>query len=105
IQITGQGGQGTGSLNTGVSVFGGGQVTSTGSAAITLDGTGGSGTDSNRGVNVEGAGSLVTSATGDIQITGQGGQGTGTFNFGVTVVFGGQVTSTGSAAITLDGTG
>src|SRR5262249_24997803 len=111
IQIIGQGSTtATGGFNTGFVLQKGGQVTSTGTGAgaanITRNGTGGSGQGSNDGVEVVLAGSLVTSVTGNIQITGQGGTtATGSGNIGVLLHRGGQVTSTGAAAITLNGTG
>src|SRR5262249_58575044 len=74
IQITGQGGTtATGTSNEGVLVQNSGQVTSTGTATITLNGTGGSGTDSNYGVDVFGANTPVTSADSNVQIHVQGG--------------------------------
>src|SRR5262249_60055576 len=106
-QITGQGGTAaTGALNIGVLVVSGGQVTSREAAAISLNGTGGSGTDKNLGVDVEGASSLVTSVTGAIQITGQGSTtARAAVRRGGRVVSGGQVASTGAETITLTGAG
>jgi hypothetical protein len=111
IQITGQGSTTTTTLaNIGVRLFNGGQVTSTGTGAsaatITIMGTGGKGTNQNFGASVEGAGTLVTSVDGNIQITGQGSTtATGAFSEGFVLQSGGQVTSTGTAAITINGTG
>ena len=81
---------------------GGAAVTSTGSATVTLNGTGGAGTDDNYGVYLNGAG--ITSATGAIFITGQG-AGSSSFNYGILMNNSAAVTSTGSANITLDGRG
>jgi hypothetical protein len=46
-----------------VLVFLGGQVSSTGTGAITITGRGGQGTFANSGIQVGGAGSLVNSVT------------------------------------------
>jgi fibronectin-binding autotransporter adhesin len=109
ILITGQGGNGSDDSNIGVAVLSDAQVTSTGTAAITIVGTGSGGTSGNYGVFVGIAGAMVTSVDGDILIAGQGGNGSGVLNIGVSIVSGGQVTSTGTgaqaAAITIMGTG
>ncbi len=115
IRVTGQGGNGTASWNVGVYWHDGGVVESTGTskvdaATITIDGTGGNGTDFNYGTRVNDPGAKVSSVAGDISITGQGGNGTGVANAGVIVIDGGVVESTGTsvadaAAITIDGTG
>jgi hypothetical protein len=104
IAITGQGGSSTTGTDEGVSLFG--QVTSTAAASITIDGTGGtiSGAPTSTdeiGVNVASSGSIA-SAGGNISITGQGG-GAGGNDTGV--VESGEITATGTAAITIVGTG
>ena len=105
INITGHGGNSTGIGNVGVQVEVGGVVSSTGAAKVTIDGTGGQGTQFNIGVEVLGASASVTSVTGDISITGHGGMGTGSSNFGVQAEGGGAVSSTGAAKININGTG
>ena len=114
ITATG-GGNSTADSNMGFAQTGG-VIESTGTtkadaATITINGTGGDGTDQNHGVLVRGSGATVRSAAGNISVTGQGGgNGTDAFNVGVYVDSGGLITSTGSAktdaaTITIDGTG
>src|SRR5262249_20323687 len=57
----------TGTLNDGVVVANGGQVTSTGAAAITLTGTGGAGTGGNAGVLLS-SGTVSASGSGTVAI-------------------------------------
>ena len=107
ISITGQGGAGTGANNFGVHIESGAVVTSTGAAKITIDGTGGTSALANsRGIGVRVADdtSQVASSGGDIAITGQGANG-GSGNYGVSLAFGGLISATGGATITIDGTG
>ena len=113
INITGVGGTGSSSQNTGVQVTTGGVVESTGTdanaATITITGTGGDGTENNFGVFVQIADSKVTSVAGDINITGTGGNGSAETNHGVYLLSGGGVESTGTGAdaatISMTGTG
>jgi hypothetical protein len=105
IHVAGTAGNGTGDFNIGTWVYGGAQVLATGTASITLTGTGGQGTDNDYGVEVTGSGTLVRSANGAITLTGTGGTGGSGNNLGIAIYNGGQVSSTGSAPITLTGTG
>lgn len=90
ILITGQGGSGSGQSHFGVHLDAIDRIQSTGTgvnaATITIDGTGGSGTDFNIGVHLFGNLMEVTSVAGAISITGQGGTATGNNNFGVDLV-------------------
>lgn len=104
ITIIGHGtNNGTGAGNRGIGLYSGAFVQSTGRGKITLDGTGGTGSDSSRGVEIVYDNTRVQSANGDIQITGHGGANTS--SYGVWVLDGGAVKSTGAAKITLNGTG
>ena len=116
VQITGTGAStATGTVNLGVLLFNGGQVTSTGTGAtagdITITGTSGSGSGDSHGVVLQNANSRVTAVDGDIQITGTATGTAGAFNTGVLLLSGGQVTSTGTGTgasagnITITGTG
>ncbi|HRQ88158.1 MAG TPA: hypothetical protein PLA50_05135, partial [Bacteroidia bacterium] len=82
---------------------GGSAILSTGAGTLTLEGTGGNGTSSNQGVLLNN--SQVSSVTGAISIKGKGGNGSGDANHGIYAHTGAQITSTGSATITLEGTG
>jgi hypothetical protein len=110
ITITGQGANG-GAGNFGVSVAFGGLVNATGGAKININGTAGTGTGSLSGVIVSNfdsgtnAPSRVTSNSGDISITGIAGNGTGNGNIGINTDTTAKITATGSAGITLNGTG
>ncbi|BAQ60477.1 alkaline phosphatase [Geminocystis sp. NIES-3708] len=114
ITIEGTGG-GSGSNNRGVSIEGGGVISSTGKATITVIGQGSGNplsTGGNRGVRVDNTGK-ITSKNGAIFISGTAGA-TGdsvgtTFNYGVQVIFSGEISSTGTGAdaatITIEGNG
>src|SRR5581483_4583787 len=106
ILLKGQGGPGTGTTsdvqsNVGLSISGA-QVTSTGTATITLDATGGGGQSFNDGL-VMATNAKISSAQGNITVRGQGGAGIN--SRGVYLSFGAVVESTGTAQITLNGTG
>jgi hypothetical protein len=104
IQITGTGGS-VGESNIGVSLQEGGSIESTGTAKISLYGTGGQGTaGTNHGVRIYGADAFIRSAIGDITVVGVGGTGT-VFNSGVDLQLGGAIISTGTARINVTGTG
>lgn len=104
ITITGHGASsGTGSANRGIGMYTGAMIQSTGIAKITLDGTGGAGSDSSRGVELVSADTRITSMSGDIQITGHGGANASAY--GIWIVDGAAVESTVSAKIALNGTG
>jgi filamentous hemagglutinin family protein len=104
ISITGTG---TGSIafDRGILIQNGANITSTGTATITISGTGGAGSSgSNQGVVLEFPGTTVSSSTGAISITGTG-AGSGAGNNGVLLNAGGQVRSIGAAPITITGAG
>ncbi|MDB5341469.1 MAG: hypothetical protein JWN70_7088 [Planctomycetaceae bacterium] len=104
ITITGHGSTtGTGSGNRGIGIWEGAVIQSTGTAKISLNGTGGTGSDSADGVGMNGNGTKITSVSGDIRITGQGG--TSTNAYGLELVTSAIIESTGSARITIKGTG
>jgi hypothetical protein len=104
IAITGQGGAGSATLNVGVQIQVAG-VRSTGPAKITINGTGGTGTNANTGFRLLNLGAEITSAGGDISITGNGGTSvTGNGNHGATFGFGAIVSATNGARITIVGT-
>ncbi|MGI0481987.1 choice-of-anchor Q domain-containing protein [Geminocystis sp. CENA526] len=114
ITINGTG-RGTGNDNRGVSIESGGVISSTGKATITVIGQGSVNplsTGGNRGVRVDN-GAQITSEKGAIFISGKAGA-TGEseeakFNYGVQVVFSGEISSTGigsdAATITIEGNG
>ena len=95
IAITGVGGDGSDAFNVGIMLYPGGQVISTGSAKVSLDGTGGAGTLANYGVDLESS-AKVSSVDGDISVLGQGGAGVGNYNVGVDLYASSQITATGS---------
>ncbi|HEU5047882.1 MAG TPA: YDG domain-containing protein [Rickettsiales bacterium] len=103
ISISGTGAAGTGTYNNGVLLDAGTLIKSTGTATISLNGTGGDGTSQNYGVRLDDG--HITSATGNITLTGQGGNGSGDQNKGVDIENGSTISSTGTATITLSGTG
>ena len=84
----------------------GGQISSGGSATVTVDGTGGSGTGaSNYGVDVVLTGT-ITSGGGTVHVTGRGGgSASSSSNVGVVVTGGGRITSGGASGVTIEGTG
>src|SRR5262249_43935904 len=108
ILLQGKGGD-TGNNNYGVVLEGGTVVSSTGTGAgaatITLVGSSGGGTSASLGVLISDANTKITSVDGAIQITGTGGAGTSIQNDGIVIQVAAQVSSTGTATITLDGTG
>jgi hypothetical protein len=104
ITIIGHGAaDGTGQGGRGIGMYSGAFIQSTGLAKITLDGTGGGGSDSARGVELAFDGVRISSVTGDIEITGHGGP--NAWARGIWLVGGPVIESTGSARITLNGTG
>ena len=108
INITGVA-NGSGASNWGVNIVGSGtQVASTGASgagSISIDGTGGNGTTNNYGVRIGNTQGSVTSVSGNIVITGHAGNGSGISNIGVIVEPGGIVSSSGSATVSINGTG
>jgi hypothetical protein len=113
ISINGTGGIVTGEANSGVLIFSGGRVESTGTtsdaATIEIRGSGGSGHRENRGVAISGPDTGVSSAAGDLTVIGVGGDGTGSGNQGVLVYNGAFITSLGTGSdaglVTVEGTG
>ncbi|MBI5659010.1 MAG: filamentous hemagglutinin N-terminal domain-containing protein [Nitrosomonadales bacterium] len=107
ITITGVSHATSGTDNSGIYLTGSSSgnaaaITATGNGTITLNGTGGAGTNYNSGVTL-GTYSTVSSVNGAISFTGQG-AGSGADNFGLYLHNGATVTATGTGAITLDGT-
>src|SRR5439155_1440715 len=88
--------------NIGVMIDDGATVTSTGSAALTIIGSGDPGTDYNYGVGIQGAGTAVTTVDGHVLILGTGGAGVGQQNVGVFILDGAHVASTGSAFVAVE---
>ena len=113
ITITGTGGNGSSTSNHGVYVNVGAQIISSGTGAnaanITLNGYGGVGTTTNYGTIINGSGTTITSIDGDITITGAGADTPGQNNYGLYILGGAKISSTGSTAdaakIMLNGTG
>ncbi len=103
INISGVGGDGTTS-NYGIYETSGALIQSSGIGKITMNGTGGNGSGTGGiGINIDAANTLITSLTGDILMNGTG-RGTAANEYGIQVFNGAQITSTGSAKITLNGT-
>lgn len=111
ININAQGGDGTTQRNYGFYMTGGSRINSTGTtmdaATIDIDGVAGSGTYENYGVYLNGGSTQVTSIAGAIDILGQGGTGTSHRNYGVYILNGADILSTGTGAnaATIDLTG
>jgi filamentous hemagglutinin family protein len=107
VTVTGTGGgNGTDTLNHGLHLYNG-QITSTGTAKLNITGTGGNGTNSNYGINIGGGGgstTYITSIDGDVTLNGTG-NGSGTDNYGLWLVNGGYIKSTGLAKLNISGTG
>jgi hypothetical protein len=108
ISLTGKGGNGSFAIMFGVYLLNGTSVssTATGTSAgtITIDGTGGNGTTNNHGVYIRLNTTDVTSVDGAIQITGIG-NGSGSGGIGVFLDAIETIASTGTATITINGTG
>ena len=90
-----------GSNNSGIWLGNGTRVETTGNGIITLEGTGGKGTDSNTGIFA--STQTTVSANGDITLTGTGGEGTGEFNRGVELQDG--IVESTAGAVSITGTG
>ena len=87
ISIIGRGGNGSSGQNHGIyaiDIEGIGSL-GTGSATISLNGTGGTGTSDNYGVYLRGINTNLLNERGNITITGLGGDGTGDANHGVNI--------------------
>jgi len=111
IQITGQGGlvSGVTQGSNGVHISSGGVVSSSGTAAITVNATGGTGQQQVHGMRLAGTDSTITSVNGAIQITAIGGTATGAGSRGLLMDAGTVISSTGTggsaATIGITGTG
>jgi hypothetical protein len=104
ITLIGKGGKAGGSDTArGVGIFSGTQITSTGTAKISITGTGGLATDAARGVEIADTGTEVTNAAGDIEINGAGG--TGVYAFGTWIRSGAVVETHAAGKLTIHGTG
>ena len=108
------GGSGARVGNVGVQVISAGVITGGANASVTVEGYGGNPNStggSNYGVHVTGIGSKITSNNGTVNITGYGGQTNSTVssssgsNVGVMIESAGEASSTGTAPITVNGTG
>ncbi|MDB5386267.1 MAG: hypothetical protein JWM11_1913 [Planctomycetaceae bacterium] len=102
IELTGHGGA-DGGHNIGISEFGGASIQSTGTGQILLTGTGGMGLSDARGIEINNA--AISSVAGDILLNGHGGLTSAQANIGVWLVSGATISATGSARISIDGTG
>ncbi len=102
IQLTGKGGLGASTSQSGVRIQGNSVVSAAGSGAITITGTGGAGTNFVEGVGIQAA--SISVVGGDLQIIGTGGAGSGSYDSGVRFGPSTQVTSTGSGNISIVGT-
>ncbi len=121
LQVTGTGGATNtttsgSSSNYGVDVESAAKIAATGNGTVTVSGIGGglgTGVNSNNhGVITtllaSGASPMITSEGGLVLVEGTGGGtgGTGTTNYGVAIIYGGQISNTGNAGnVTVRGTG
>jgi hypothetical protein len=103
IQVSGTGGAGSDTINIGVDIIAGSSVQASGSASLTINGTGGTGTQGQFGIAIDGIGTKVTVTSGKLTINGTGGAGTRD-NFGVILDHSALVSSSGGA-INIVGTG
>ncbi|MBE9124706.1 MULTISPECIES: CHAT domain-containing protein [unclassified Coleofasciculus] len=94
---------GTGIKSQGISLFDNSAVEATGKGSITIDGTGGIGTDENEGIRIDNA--SVSSFDGNVNLKGTGGAGSGIGNDGIQLFNGGIVKTTGMGTISLEGNG
>ena len=107
ITLQGRGGNGAAGSQYGVRMVGGGTVGVGTSGTVTVEGRGGaSAGNSNFGVLVDGASSAIISATGSLGITGTGGgAGTSDQNYGVALIQGGSLSTSGIHSLTVTATG
>ncbi|HZK09352.1 MAG TPA: BspA family leucine-rich repeat surface protein [Bacteroidales bacterium] len=104
IVLIGTGGQGSGNDNLGVDIVSSAQVRDIGTGGVTIVGDGGTGVQANLGVQINGPAS-VTSNGGDISISGIADPATtGIYNIGTIIRYTATVSTTGSGAISIDGT-
>ncbi|MFO1242185.1 MAG: hypothetical protein U1E36_03155 [Rickettsiales bacterium] len=102
----------TGTENTGIVIFDGAKITSTGTGAlaanITINGTAGQGTHDNYGIQLSSNDAAINTVDGDVLLTGVG-KGTTGDNYGIFMDQAADLISTGAGAsagtITLNGTG
>ena len=96
-------------IQSGVYVYGGGDIVGGTTGTNVVVGTGGASTTGgdNRGVYVDGNGSTINSSGGNVTVTGQGGggSGSGSHNYGVLVSSFGTITSGGAGTVNVTGTG
>ena len=107
ISLVGRGGDDAATpFHIGVTVRSGGQVIASSTGSISMDGLGGTGSNSNYGVEVSSA-STVSASSGKIQVNGSGGAGAAGFNSGITILSGSKVeslaTGAGAQPVTLVG--
>lgn len=110
LSVTGNAsGSADGLRNIGLLVNGGASIESTGGTlgTIQLAGTGGGSTaaEGSTGVEISGAGTRLVSAAGNVTIAGTGGNGPLGLAHGVTVSDAAQITTVGSAGLSIQGTG
>jgi hypothetical protein len=105
LTVNGKGGNSSNN-NYGVWVRNGGKVEG-GTAATSVQGTGGSSMgNNNSGVLVDGTNSKITSSGGNVSVTGTGGgSGSSGGNHGIYVISTGQITAGGSGTVTVLGNG
>ena len=102
ITVVGNGGVSSTNFNYGVEIASGAEIRSTGAtaAAITINGTGGTGDDVNHGVNLQGG--LIVSSAGAVTINGTGGTADND-NYGVNLS--GANITLDSGSLSVNGTG
>ena len=106
VVVRGRGGDDGGGVQLGVLVVGAGQIIGGTSGALTVMGTGGASTNwINRGVTIYGPGARVNSLGGPVQVTGQAGSVGSDYGIGVSLLYGGVISSGGTGTVTVDGTG
>lgn len=96
-------GQGSEGFNVGVVTTGSSTIESTGTAKITINGTGGNGTADNYGIWMPSG--AVKAVNGNIKLEGTAGNGTTYFNSGIRLDAGSLVQATGNAAVFVNGVG
>ncbi|WP_353778051.1 T9SS type A sorting domain-containing protein [Winogradskyella sp. 3972H.M.0a.05] len=101
INIAGTGGNSIGENNKGILMFDGASIQTSGSGNISINGTGGVGTDTNYGLDIR-TNAVVSAENGDISIIGISTDDTGSNQFGIISV--GVVSTTGTGNISITGT-
>ncbi|MEY2511097.1 MAG: hypothetical protein QOE26_1860 [Verrucomicrobiota bacterium] len=106
--VNGRGGDAAGGSQLGVNVNGGAQIIGSGGGAreVKVTGTGGDSAGTvNRGVTVYGAGSSITSAGARVNVNGTAGTKGSGFGIGISVLYGGKISSGGGLGTIITGTG